>query len=166
MSLYCWSNPTWGPQSCPSSHTHPLHLEQPYITSHLPLSSKKSRFTTYHSDQRMSSTSADLLPAQSYKTAKHFPHQLMGIRSHFTTELSSIKQTEKHQGNIHVESTHMHSCTLRPWKKHTDGYEWNNTCSHADCVVSGQLLFVLIDWRGLERSQPKNAVPNAPAAIA
>lgn len=129
-------------------------------------SSKKSRFTTYHSDQRMISTSADLLPAQSYKTAKHFLHQPMGVRSHFTTELSSIKQTDKHQGNIHVESTHMHRCTLKPWKNHTDGYQWNNTHSHADCVVSGQLLFVLIDWRGLERTQPKNAVPNAPAVIA
>lgn len=32
----------------------------------------------------------------------------MSIRSHFTTEFSSIKQTEKHQENIHVENTHMH----------------------------------------------------------
>jgi len=78
------------------------------------LPSTKSRFTAYHSDQRMSSTSADLLPAQRYKTAKHFPHPPMGVRSHFTTELSSIKQTEKQQGNIHVESTRAHRCTRRP----------------------------------------------------
>lgn len=65
----------------------------------------------------MSSTSADLLPAQSYKTAKHFPHQLMGIRSHFTTEHSSIKQTEKHQGNIHVKSARKHRCTFRTLEK-------------------------------------------------
>lgn len=42
MSWYYWGNPTWKPQSCPSSHTHPLHLQQPYITSHLPLSPVKS----------------------------------------------------------------------------------------------------------------------------
>lgn len=105
----------------------PLHTHAPLAENSLTLQaaaslfSTKSRFTTCHSDERMSSTSADLLAAQSYKTAKHFPHQLMGVRSHFTAELSSIKQTEKHQGNIHVKSTCKHRCTLRPWEK---TYRW------------------------------------------
>lgn len=42
------------------------------------------------------------------------------------------------------------------------GYEQSST----DWAVPGQLLSVLIDWRGLEGTQPKNAAPNAPAAIA
>lgn len=41
----------------------------------------------------------------------------MGIRSHFTTELSSIKQTEKHQRNIHVKSARKHRCTFRILEK-------------------------------------------------
>lgn len=46
---------------------------------------------------------------------------------------------------------------------HACGYEKS---SHTDCAVPGQLLSVLIDWRGLEGTQPKNVAPNAPAAIA
>lgn len=49
--------------------THTLHAPSSLTVPSASPASKKSRSTTYGSDQRMSSTSADFLPAQSYKTA-------------------------------------------------------------------------------------------------
>lgn len=79
----------------PHSLTFPALCLQEKVTFHNPTSA-----------QRMRSTSADELPAQSYNTAKHFPHQLRGVRSCFTPELSHIRQTDRQQGHIHVGSTH------------------------------------------------------------
>lgn len=114
-----------------------MHMPRAPSSLTIPSASLASKKVTFHNlrlrsanEQHISRFSACPELQNSYKTAKHFPQQPMGIRSHFTTELSSIKQTEKQQGNIHVERTHMHRCTLKPWKKHTDEYEQNN--SHAD----------------------------------
>lgn len=121
-SLHHWAAQPQDP-SAALLLAHASCPEQPYNAICFPCQQKG----TFHNlrlrsanERHISRFSACPKQQNSYKTAKHFPQQPMGVRSHFTTELGSIKQTEKQQGKIHVKRTHAHRCTLKPWKNHPD----------------------------------------------
>lgn len=94
-------------------------------------------------------------------------------------QMSCLPRATKQQNISHI-SPGVWESPFYPWTRSQAGSrDTSMSGAHPDqCVgmsraahvttqtLPGQLLFVLIDWRGLEGTQPKNAAPNAPAAIA
>lgn len=141
----------------------PLHtLKQPDIPSPLPLPPVQSHVSQPSTQlrERAAHQQMSCLPrATKQQSISHISPGVLGPVLPLNSVTSQAPGKHPRQGHTQAPT---HTQTL----KHACGDEQNSTHSHTDCAAPGQLLFVLIDWRGLEGTQPKNAVSNAPAAIA
>lgn len=183
LSISEQQKPTWSlsPSSCRCTIEQP-NLRTPMLpcSMHMPrapssltipsasLASKKSRSTTYGSDQRTSSTSADFLPAQSYKTATK--QQNISHSSQWALDpillLNSVALSRQ-KSSRETSMSREHTCTdAHSNPERNIQMSMSRITATLTLDYSGQLLFVLINWRGLGRTQPKNSAPNASAAIA